>query len=93
MDDTLLHINNQVSISRSELSFRFSRSSGPGGQHVQKSSTRVELLFDVKVDSVKTSNMKGKSKRFGQMAGRRADWKKAYVKLQPGQDIDFMGAQ
>jgi ribosome-associated protein len=31
----------------SELSFRFSRSSGPGGQHVQKSSTRVELLFDV----------------------------------------------
>lgn len=53
----------------------------------------VELMFDVKVDSVQVANVKGKRKRFGQMAGRRADWKKAYVKLQPGQDIDFMGAQ
>jgi ribosome-associated protein len=47
MDDDILHISDQVSIPLSELSFRFSRSSGPGGQHVQKSSTRVELLFDV----------------------------------------------
>ncbi len=36
---------------RSEIAFRFSRSSGPGGQHAQKSSTRVEALFDVE-DSV-----------------------------------------
>jgi ribosome-associated protein len=47
VDDDLLIINDQVSIPPAELSFRFSRSSGPGGQHVQKSSTRVELLFDV----------------------------------------------
>jgi ribosome-associated protein len=47
VDDDPLQINDKVSIPRSELSFRFSRSSGPGGQHVQKSSTRVELLFDV----------------------------------------------
>jgi ribosome-associated protein len=47
MDDRLLRINNEVSIPLDELRFRFSRSSGPGGQHVQKSSTRVELLFDV----------------------------------------------
>ena len=47
MDEEHLRINEQVSIPQSELSFRFSRSSGPGGQHVQKSSTRVELLFDV----------------------------------------------
>jgi ribosome-associated protein len=47
MDDDNLHISNEVTIPRSELSFRFSRSSGPGGQHVQKSSTRVELFFDV----------------------------------------------
>jgi ribosome-associated protein len=47
MDNDTLHINHQVHIPLSELSFRFSRSSGPGGQHVQKSSTRVELLFDV----------------------------------------------
>ena len=53
----------------------------------------VELMFDVKVDAVQVSNVKGKSKRVGQVAGRRANWKKAYVKLMPGQDIDFMGAQ
>lgn len=53
----------------------------------------VELMFEVKVDSVQVSNVKGKRKRFGQVPGRRADWKKAYVKLQPGQDLDFMGAQ
>lgn len=47
MDADLLEIDAEVSIPWSELSFRFSRSSGPGGQHVQKSSTRVELLFDV----------------------------------------------
>jgi ribosome-associated protein len=47
VDDEILRISSEVSIPRSELSFRFSRSSGPGGQHVQKSSTRVELLFDV----------------------------------------------
>lgn len=47
MDENTLAINDQVSIPLQELSFRFSRSSGPGGQHVQKSSTRVELLFDV----------------------------------------------
>ena len=40
-------INNALAIPESELNFRFSRSSGPGGQHVQKSDTRVELLFDV----------------------------------------------
>jgi ribosome-associated protein len=47
VDDELLIINDQVSIPPAELSFRFSRSSGPGGQHVQKTSTRVELLFDI----------------------------------------------
>ena len=47
VDDEILRISGEVSIPRSELRFRFSRSSGPGGQHVQKSSTRVELLFDV----------------------------------------------
>jgi ribosome-associated protein len=47
VDDDILRVNDEVSIPLSELSFRFSRSSGPGGQHVQKSSTRAELLFDV----------------------------------------------
>ena len=47
MDDERLRISDELTIPLAELSFRFSRSSGPGGQHVQKSSTRVELLFDV----------------------------------------------
>jgi ribosome-associated protein len=40
-------INDHLAIPASELEFRFSRSSGPGGQHVQRSDTRVELLFNV----------------------------------------------
>ncbi|MFN2186746.1 MAG: alternative ribosome rescue aminoacyl-tRNA hydrolase ArfB [Anaerolineae bacterium] len=47
MDSDTVEINDEVSIPLAELSFRYSRSSGPGGQHAQKSSTRVELLFDV----------------------------------------------
>ncbi len=47
MDDDTLTINHNLSLPLAELSFRYSRSSGPGGQHAQKSSTRVELLFDV----------------------------------------------
>ncbi len=51
----------------------------------------VELMFEVKVDAVRVANVKGKRKRFGQMNGRRSDWKKAYVSLSEGQDIDFSG--
>lgn len=51
----------------------------------------VELMFDVKVDRVQVINMKGKNKRFGQRLGRRPNWRKAYVRLQPGHDIDFGG--
>mgnify|MGYP002682343773 CR=1 FL=1 len=47
MDGETIAVDDRVQIPLSELEFRFSRSSGPGGQHVQKSSTRVELLFDV----------------------------------------------
>lgn len=53
----------------------------------------VEQLFDVKVDSVRVLNNKGKTKRFGQRMGRRSDWKKAYVKLEAGQDINFMAGE
>jgi len=51
----------------------------------------VELMFEVEVEQVQVANVKGKAKRFGQLRGRRSDWKKAYVKLKPGQDIDFGG--
>lgn len=49
----------------------------------------VELMFDVKVDSVQVVNQKGKTKRFGKTSGRRSDVKKAYVKLHEGSDIEF----
>lgn len=49
----------------------------------------VEHLFNVKVKSVSVVNVKGKTKRFKQMAGKRSDWKKAFVSLQPNYDIDF----
>lgn len=53
----------------------------------------VEKLFEVKVTNVQVAKVKGKVKRFGQTLGRRSDWKKAYVTLAEGQDIDFMGAE
>jgi len=52
----------------------------------------VELMFEVKVKSVQAVNVNGKAKRTGAVQGRRRDWKKAYVTLQEGFDIDFMGA-
>lgn len=51
----------------------------------------VEKLFKVKVERVETVNVKGKIKRFGQSFGKRSDWKKAYVTLAKGQEIDFVG--
>lgn len=54
----------------------------------------VELMFSTKdkkleVKAVKVVNVRGKSKRFGQHFGRRNHWKKAYVCLKPGQEINF----
>ncbi|MGB7990038.1 MAG: 50S ribosomal protein L23 [Candidatus Methylophosphatis roskildensis] len=49
----------------------------------------VELLFKVEVESVQIANVKGKEKRFGKFMGRRQGWKKAFVCLKPGQEINF----
>lgn len=52
----------------------------------------VELMFDgAEVESVQVTNVKGKRKIFKRSPGQRANWKKAYIKLKPGFDIDFMG--
>lgn len=68
------------------------------GQHVFKVATdaekaeireAVEFLFKVKVAKVCVVNVKGKSKRHGARSGRRSDWKKAYVTLQEGHQIDL----
>jgi large subunit ribosomal protein L23 len=53
----------------------------------------VELLFEVKVERVNVVRIPAKQKRFGQRAGARQAWKKAYVRLAPGQDINFMSAE
>lgn len=53
----------------------------------------VEMLFKVNVENVQMLVVKGKRKRQGQVQGRRKDWKKAYVRLQEGQDIDFVGGE
>lgn len=50
----------------------------------------VELLFEVEVENVTVVNVKGKAKRFGQTRGRRKDWKKAYVRLAEGSQIEAM---
>jgi len=52
----------------------------------------VEHLFEVKVDAVSVVRVSGKSKRFGRSSGQRSAWKKAYVRLAPGHDLDFIGA-
>ena len=53
----------------------------------------VELLFKTKVQSVTVSNVNGKQKRFGRFMGRRRNWKKAYVRLAAGQEINFAATE
>lgn len=53
----------------------------------------VEQLFEVKVDDVSVVNVRGKTRRFGNRTGRRSSWKKAYVRLAAGQNLDFVGAE
>lgn len=53
----------------------------------------IEKLYPVTVEGVKTLNVKGKTKRTRFGVGRRSDWKKAYVRLAEGQEIDFAVAE
>ena len=64
-------------------------------QDAKKSEVReaVEMLFDVSVESVRIVNVKGKNKSFRMRPGKRSDWKKAYVRVQEGQVIDFLGGE
>ena len=63
--------------------------------HVASNATKpeikaaVELMFKTQVKSVSIVNVRGKEKRFGRFMGRRNHWKKAYVALQAGQEINF----
>jgi large subunit ribosomal protein L23 len=49
----------------------------------------IEMMFKVDVRRVQTANVSGKQKRFGRYVGRRRNWKKAFVSLKPGQEINF----
>ena len=53
----------------------------------------VELMFKTKVEGVTVLNVKGKERRFGRTIGRRRSWKKAYVRLAEGQEINFAATQ
>lgn len=55
--------------------------------------TAVEKMFGVKVVDVRTTILPGKVKRFGRSVGKRANWKKAYVKLDAESKLDFVGQQ
>ena len=58
MADESIRVTGSVAIPRSEVELRFSRSSGPGGQHAQKTDTRVEAVFDVEASSALTDAQK-----------------------------------
>ena len=79
----------------SEKSTRGADRDGQYTFHVVKDASKpeikaaVEKMFDVKVVSVTTAVVKGKIKRFALTSGKRPDWKKAVVRLQPGQDIEL----
>jgi large subunit ribosomal protein L23 len=53
----------------------------------------IELMFKIKVEGVTVANVKGKQRRFGRTIGRKRSWKKAYVRLAEGQEINFAAAQ
>jgi large subunit ribosomal protein L23 len=59
----------------------------------QEISAAVEHLFKVEVTGVQVANVKGKTKRSGRITGRRQDWKKAYVSIKPGQELDLTAGQ
>ncbi len=66
---------------------------------VSKSATKLEVkkaveeLLKVKVDKVRTTIVKGKTRNFGQIPGKRSDWKKAYVSLKEGEKLDLLSLE
>lgn len=54
--------------------------------------TAVEKLLEVTVENVRTLNVKGKTKRTRHGIGKQNDWKKAYIRIAEGQDIDLASA-
>jgi ribosome-associated protein len=65
MDGESIRVTRTVTIPVSEIELRFSRSSGPGGQHAQKTETRVEAVFDVEASASLTAAQKARVERRG----------------------------
>ncbi len=78
----------RIADSHNQICFRVRRDSTK-----REIAQAVEMMFEVKVEKVQVSNIRGKAKRFGQTLGKRADWKKAYVTLAEGDEISFLGAE
>ena len=80
------------------VSEKAARIAGEGSQYVfrvRRNATKPEIraAVEVKVDTVNVVNQPGKAKRFGRSNGRRQDWKKAYVRLAEGQQIELGGSE
>jgi ribosome-associated protein len=60
MDGESIRVTRSVTVPRSEIDLRFSRSSGPGGQHAQKTESRVEAVFDVEASTALTERQKSR---------------------------------
>lgn len=84
------HVSEKASVAAERGEYVFKVAIDATKREIKKA---VELLFEVKVENVTTVVAKGKTKRTGAISGRRSNWKKAYVSLQEGQDIDFVGAE
>jgi large subunit ribosomal protein L23 len=85
------HITEKSAMSSGEVNqVAFKVASNANKLEIRKA---VEQLFEVKVDNVRVVNMKGKTRRTKTGMGQRSDWKKAYVRLAKGQDIDFSVAE
>ena len=84
------HVTEKTSLmlqDRNQYAFRVRRDATRG--EVRQA---VELMFEVKVEGVNLLNRPGKTRRFKNIAGKRNGFKKAYVRLETGQSIDFTGA-
>jgi ribosome-associated protein len=88
MERESIRVTRTVSIPRSEVELRFSRSSGPGGQHAQKSDTRVEAVFDVEASSALSDAQKRRvASRAGPVVravaqGERSQWRNRELALE-----------
>ena len=83
----LPHITEKAAIQKDELDGRMVVFKVRPEATKQQVKAAVQGIFDVRVESGRTANFRGKVKRMGRYRGRRADWKKAYVTLKPGQDM------